>query len=196
MIGNQSTKTCSVQQRITNLVKFQKPPYFNMAFCQFESSLEALNTCFSICTARILQSCSRKKNILFLFFVYVLFFFTDIGLNLVISVTQLLHLFISNHRLNRIFSQLSHLSLSLSHTQTQLRPAMSNVQSHTSKLCRVALKPLELHRKVEIKEFYITSVKGFTKLSGSNNHLKPKNKTKKNKKQKNKIRIRILKYII
>ena len=60
---------------------------------------------------------------------------------------------------------------------------MSNVQSHTSKLCRVALKPLELHQKVEIKEFYITSVKGFTKLSGSNNQLKPKNKKQKKQNQ-------------
>ena len=135
MIGNQSTKTCSVQQRITNLVKFQKPPYFNMAFCQFESSLEALNTCFSICTARILQLCSRKKNILFLFFVYVLFFFTDIGLNLVISVTQLLHLFISNHRLNRIFSQLSHLSLSLSPTHKHNLDLLCQMFSHTQANC-------------------------------------------------------------
>lgn len=159
-----------------------------MAFCQFESSLEALSTCFSICTARILQLFLRKKNILFLFFVYVLFFFTDIGLNLGISIAQLLHLFISNHRLNRnFFSTISSLSL----THTQLRPAMSNVQSHTSKLCRVALKPLESHQKVEIKEFYITSVKRFTKLSGSNNQLKPK-KTK----NQIKIRNRILKYII
>lgn len=76
MIGNQSTKACSVQQRITNLVKFQKPPYFNMAFCQFESSLEALNTCFSICTARILQLCSRKKEyIIFFLCVCVIFLY-------------------------------------------------------------------------------------------------------------------------